>query len=293
MKKITFTLGILVSVVLLLAVGCGGNDKNNNTNDTKTDEVTVFDFLKDFSETPLNATQGQYVFSPYQDDIADALKDNDDLKNLTLLFNHTTVDEIGDKSSKIEGQDVPNALIVPVPKGQTAQVGDVVIYWYENGTDLNRAIVVNADDSQNPQIAYIDAAYEDGEPDIETIEQDKFYVLNDPWQQGQMIIYKNPDFSELYEQYQILNVTNDKVLALGWGNVVTILDKKDCVAIKHADYQVGDAVQVPHIGSYTNAVILEIDDNFKRAKVEIEFAGDKETFYVPICDITTGLELTD
>ncbi len=296
MKKLfSFTLGFLFLFSLSFSlVSCGGGEKKNDDKSDSTEAVTftIYDFLgSEFSDVKLDAEPGQYVLCPNKAAIDEDVNDDDNIQSIGLIYYSGKLEEVGDKESKVDGEMIPNALIIPIPQGQEVQAGDIVLTWWQSGSGMYRAVVVNADDPTRPEVCYLDMGFEDGDTDTEQLEPNTFVKLTDPWQEGHSIIYKDPEWSGSYDIVDILKVGKDKVLVSGWASILYIYDKDQLIPIEPAEFNVGDEVQVPHIGSYTNGVIKEIDEAYQRAKVEIEFASEKQDIYVPLCDITTGLEI--
>ena len=68
--------------------------------------------------------------------------------------------EPGEEMSEIkfmsEQKKVPNAYIVPIPAGQTAKKGDILLTWWQCGSGLQRAYVTDAADPKAPTVRYLD-----------------------------------------------------------------------------------------------------------------------------------------
>ena len=55
-----------------------------------------------------------------------------------------------------ERKKVPNAYIVAIPPKQTAKKGDIILTWWQSGSGMNRAIVIDDTDASTPVVRYLD-----------------------------------------------------------------------------------------------------------------------------------------
>ena len=184
---------------------------------------------------------------------------------------------------------IPNSLIIPIPAGQEAHNGDIVLTWWQSGSGMERAIVVDDTDPTQPVVVYLDASYDPDGTSEEQLEANSFFVLSTEWETGSFIVYE----SEYYmEKWQVIKVEGNKVLAKGWGGSMAVLDKTKCTAIPFSmDFAVGDVVQIPYIGSYQEGTITKIDAAKGRVWLDTEFAGEITEEVVCFGEITTGLNL--
>ena len=94
------------------------------------------------------------------------------------------------------GQDIemPNALIIPIPQGQTAKKGDIVLTWWQSGSGMERAIVTDDSNPASPKVCYLDMDWKDdgkgfaNDHNNEQLRPNTFTVLkNNEWQPGAQV----------------------------------------------------------------------------------------------------------
>lgn len=170
------------------------------------------------------AKPGEYVLAPGE-------KAEDITPDNAAIFYAYTMITPGDGESTIKSSfdewTTPNALIIPIPAGQTAKVGDVVLTWWQSGSGMRRALVVNAKNPKEPVIKYLEDGIGDEE---EQLKPDSFVKLTEELAPGTLIAIKDEDWGE-YAHKQVVNVVGDKVVVLGWGSTLSIHDKVDCLPL--------------------------------------------------------------
>lgn len=301
MKKILFTFAIISMFMgSLMLTSCGGDDDNTTTDNDSSNVVTdqgpqPGEVPFDFPMVGTDAVAGEYVLAPSYDFIEDAWEDVAEDITPSFIFYSATMVEPGDVESKLSqiSDDVmiPNSLIIRIPAGQEAHVGDMVLTWWQSGSGMERGIVVDDTDPTQPVVVYLDASYDEFGEDEEQLEANSFVVLTSDWQPGTQIAYEG-DYD--FEQWTVLRVEGDKVLAKGWAGSTKVLEKSKCTPIPVTmDVAVGDVIQIPYIGSYQEGTVIKVDAAKARVWVETEWAGDIEEEAVCIGDITTGLPITD
>jgi len=282
--------------LVLTSCGDGDDSTDNDSTDVTTDQGPApGEIPLDFPIVGTDAQVGEYVLAPSYDFIEDAWTDVADDLTPSFIFYSAKVIETGDAETKLDqtGGDemIPNSLIIRIPAGQEAHVGDMVLTWWQSGSGMERAIVVDDADPTQPVVVYLDASWDEFGEDEEQLEANSFIVLTNDWQAGTSIAYEG-DYD--FEQWTVIRVEGDKVLAKGWGGTTAVLEKSKCTPIPITmDVAVGDVIQIPYIGSYQEGTVIKVDAAKARVWVETEWVGDIEEEAVCIGDITTGLPITD
>ena len=183
---------------------------------------------------------------------------------------------VSDFGSSVE---MPNSLIIPLPAGQKAQKGDIILTWWQSGSGMERAIVTDASNPEAPKVDYLDLDYKDdgtgfaNENANEQIEPNTFTILKDgEWQPGAQIVV----VGDGYEAGTLISCTDDKVLMLGFAGKIRVVDRSDCKVVPlKQDLKVGDEVRAIFTSSYkAGYTIKKIDENIGRVWVEGSF-GDE------------------
>ncbi len=282
---------ILFATVLSLAMaGCGGvtthniNLQENNENNTEATEgektdlekaIEASDFPWYFPEEAKNEglAEGQAVLSIHSF-YPSKLKESDDPAEETYIFYNATLKSIGEKSSVVSsmGQDIemPNALIIPIPQGQTAKKGDIVLTWWQSGSGMERAIVTDDSNPSSPKVCYLDMDWKDdgkgfaNEHNNEQLRPNTFVVLKDGAIQPGAQIVVTGDGS--YKIFTLINAADKYLLLSGWAGKITVYKKGFCKVVPlNQDIKVGDEIMANFVGSFrTGYKVTKIDKKIGR-----------------------------
>lgn len=288
---------------MVAAASCSNNNAEGNTNgtDSTATEQTAsetatasnpwpWDFPQDVK---LNAEAGQLALAPYTF-YPGAVKDGKDLTTTTLIFYHSQLQEIGDKTSKMGGDQIPNALIIPLDKEGKAKKGDILLTWWQSGSGLERAIVKDASNPAEPIVDYLDLDYSDdpAKPGMAQKHGDKqlkpgsFNVLTDgEWQPGAQIACKKDN---RWMVATLIRVEGDKVLAYCHGARVEAYNKADVKLVPFKeDIKAGDVVWGRFASTYQpDYKVTKVDNNLGRVWVE----HNDRTEVKSICEVTKVLD---
>src|SRR5688572_28621578 len=133
----------------------------------------------------------------------------------------------------MERRKVLNPYVIAIPPKQTAKNGDIVLTWWQTGSGMQRAIVVDDANPSQPVVRYLDIDYDnpaksrDGSTTIgkmdEKIIPDTFFKLKE-WDAGTIIAVQ--DGANL-KKALVIRVAGDKILALENGKL-QIYSKASC-----------------------------------------------------------------
>lgn len=276
------------ALLVLLGAGCTSTTTTNTSTVTPPANTNTVDVVEtdveadptamplDFPSSTLEAEVDDYVLAPTRAALDEAATEGVD--NVTFIYYMAEVAEVGETASVLteinEEVTIPNGVIIPIPAGQTAAVGDTVLTWWQSGSGLTRAYVVEGGTATEPMVSYLDVGTL-GEDEPEQLIADSFVVITDPWQAGTSIAVKN---GSEFDHYQVLKVSGDQVLVSGFAGSLEVVSKTDAVTMPLKPVvSVGDTVSVPFIGSYSEGTVTAVDDVNGTVDVEVEWAGDKET----------------
>ncbi len=286
MKKILFT-AITAAVIGLGLTCCGNKNKVENSNKANSTEISAdsgtvskldlfpWDFPKEFKLEGVEL--GQEVLAP--SGYKNAIEKNKDLLDNSNVFYNFTVTRVPNNKTlfiKMFGDEfeIPNPLVIPIPKGQKAKVGDIVLTWWQSGSGMQRAIVTDASDPETPKVCYLDLNYEDdgkgfaNEHANEQLKPNSFLVMkNGEWMSGATVAVM--DDGE-WKKATILNVTDDKVLVIGFIGKIKAYKRSDCKLIPLVpEYKVGDHVKAVFLTGFANDYkVTKIDQKIGRVWVE-------------------------
>jgi hypothetical protein len=308
---------LFASCLLLAAVACQTKDTSNaNTGATENTakptasantaaETPPKSTLKP-GETPFSgfptvgttAKASEVVLCPSYNWIQDAATKGPD--QVSFIFYDQKMSTPGDVESEVEFMSpgkakVANAYIIPIPAGQTAKVGDIVLTWWQSGSGMNRAIVVEAANASEPTVRYLDIDYDnpakssDGKTTIgqmdEKLKPNSFVKINNTWEPG-TVIAVNDGASR--KKMQVIRVAGDKVLALGNVGKLQVYDKSSCTPVPLVPkVKAGDKVKAPKYGtSFEDATVTKVDG--KIGRVFVKFGTDTEEKAIAFGDVMTN-----
>ncbi len=297
----------VMSLMIGLTAACGSGEKSDNANavvenknanqtaDKKDDKKVEFTgdlkFPFDFPTTATTAKKGEKVLVPSFNWLVDAMQK--DPKTVTMIWYAQTMEEPGDEMSQVkfmsDVKKVPNAYIVPIPAGQTAKKGDILLTWWQTGSGLQRAIVTDAADPKAPTVRYLDLDYNnpaksrDGKTTIgqmdEQIKPDTFAVIKNELEPGTSVAIGSD-----MKHGQVIRVEGDKVFVLLFAGKIDVFPKSDVKAVPvKPSVKTGDKVKAVWVGKFVDGTVSKVDENIGRVWVKFDSPAKEEV--VAIGDI--------
>ena len=299
---------LFASCLLLASVACATKDANVTSNSNSVNANTVAPTASANTTTTAEAPKStlkpgeipfagfptvgttakasEVVLCPSFNWIQDAATKGPD--KVTFIFYSQKMSAPGDVESEVEflspgKAKVSNAYIIPIPAGQTAKVGDIVLTWWQSGSGMNRAIVVEASDPSEPTVRYLDIDYDnpaksrDGKTTIgqmdEKLKPNSFVKISNLWEPG-TVVAVNDGASK--KKAQIIRAAGDKVLALGFAGSLHVYDKSACTPVPvKPTVKAGDKVKAPVYGSFQNVTVTKVDGRNGRVFVKPETGDEK------------------
>lgn len=221
----------------------------------------------------LDAVAGQSVLGidPYR--LEDARKGQLSMMSYT---NYEVVEPGAFESNvrRVSEATLPNALIIPLPKGESVAKGDVLLTWWQTGGGLQHALVTGGTPTE-PVVRYI--TLPDSVPDAPKewpLKADSFAKLDQPFEVGSNVAYKA---GAEVRWATIVGADGDKLLVLEGGSDMKVVSKATCVAIPFKpDFAVGDAVLAPFVATLGPAKVTKIDEATGKVTAMLEFASKSE-----------------
>lgn len=239
------------------------------------DEYNTFPWDFPASQT-IEANPGDWALTCSSSYVRNVEKKKD-LKKSILIYYAEKVDNVYKDSVTFKnyGQKttVPSSLVIPIPAGQKAKKGDIVLTWWQSGSGKSRAIVVDDANPAEPKVCYLDFDWRgDGtgiaEKRQDVLKPNSFIVLKKEgeWKPGHQVALNNGE----YQTGSILAVTKDKVLVHWFADNIDAVKRSDCVLVPYNEkIKVGDSVYAYWLGRYKPGYkVLEIDKEHGRYKCE-------------------------
>ena len=257
-----------------------------------TEPAVKFPF-PDFPRISVTATPGDYVLAPSYNWIKDAAEKG--VASTTFIWYVQKMAAPGKEDSELqflsERHKVPNAYIIAIPPKQTAKKGDIILTWWQTGSGMQRAVVVDDADPARPVVRYLDIAYDnpaksrDGSTTIgkmdERLVADSFVKLKS-WDPGTRVAVQSGANRKVAT---IISIAGASVLVLEAGNKLAVYPKNICQAVPLTPrVRAGDRVKAPRYGqNFTDATVAGVDE--RNGRVFVRFDGDKEDKAIAFGDI--------
>lgn len=248
-----------------------------------TAEAVKFPFA-DFPKVGTTAKAGEYVLAPSYNWIKDAAeKGTETVSFIWYVQKMATPDrENSELQFLSERRKVPNPYIIAIPPKQTAKKGDIVLTWWQTGSGMQRAIVVDDADPSRPIVRYLDITYDnparsrDGSTTIgkmdERLVADSFVKLK-TWDSGTTVAVQdgaNQKFAK------VIRVAGNSVLTLDGAGKLKVFPKQNCQpAPLTPAVNAGDRIKAPRYGqTFASATVSSVD--LRNGRVVVRFDGDNK-----------------
>lgn len=238
----------------------------------------------DFPAVGTTAKVGDYVLAPSYNWIKDAAeKGTENVSFIWYVQKMATPDQENSELQFLsERRKVPNAYIVAIPPQQTAKKGDVVLTWWQTGSGMQRAIVVDDSDPARPVVRYLDIAYDnparsrDGSTTIgkmdERLVPDSFVKLK-AWDSGTTVAAQDGANQKVAK---VIRVAGNSVLTLDSAGKLKVFPKQNCrPAPVTATVSAGERIKAPRYGqTFASATVSSVDP--RNGRVFVRFDGDNK-----------------
>ncbi|MCU0444230.1 MAG: hypothetical protein MUE85_04875 [Microscillaceae bacterium] len=305
MKTNTLLYSVISFLLIATLFACGGGGKEKATEETtKTDSVASKSENKteekketkkleagmtpfDFPTVKTFAKEGDYVLCPSYKMWIDKIATEDPTKE-TYIFYTAEMGKPGVVESQVKftfdgEQMMPNSILIPIPKGQKAKVGDIVLTWWQTGSGMQRAIITEASNPEEPMARYLDLGWNNPAKDSKSgkgigkteykLKPNSFTGINS-FSPGSTIAAKADG---KWNAVQVVSMAEGKVLTIGFAGKMAVYERKDCIGIPQKfKTQAGDKVQAVFVGSYKDATVVRVDEKMGVVFVKFENGSGKE-----------------
>ncbi|MBK8812898.1 MAG: hypothetical protein IPN69_19510 [Acidobacteria bacterium] len=256
-----------------------------------TDEPVKFP-IADFPMVETTAKAGEYVLVPSWNWLKEAAEKGVESTSFIWYVQKMAAPEkeFSDVQFMSERRRVPNAYIVAIPPGQKAKKGDVLLTWWQTGSGMGRAYVVDDKNPISPIVRYLDIDYDNpaksrdnvttiGKMD-EKIVPDSFFKIKE-WDAGTTVAIQ--DGANLNKGV-VIRVAGDKVLVLESVGKMKMYPKASCKPVPVVpSVKDGDRVKAPKFNTFRDATVVKVDSGIGR--VFVKFDGDDKETAIPFGDI--------
>jgi hypothetical protein len=234
----------------------------------------------DFPATATTAKAGEFVLAPDYDVIANA-----SLKGLDAVFGEYrqhTMDSPGPEMSGVKFANdgkvnqVPNPYLIAVPAGQSVHNGDIVL-GVMSPWGLQRGIVTDDADPNQPEVAMLDLDYDDAAPTkvVLKLAPNTFVKVGGDLTPGASIYVTGSN--TLDELFTVVSASGEKVLARKGSGYFKVFNRSQCVAIPfNAEFRPGDKGRGNWGGSLAPVTVTKVDARIGRIWVTSDNSSDKK-----------------
>jgi len=247
----------------------------------------------DFASAPLHASVSDFVLVPSKSAVDLAQEAGAEQGTFVYLGAH--LEQLGERESEVrwltqERAMVPNALIVPIRRGERASPGEIVLTSWASGSGLQRAIVVAGGTAESPKVRYLDLSLDNPAARADTddlLPANTFHVIRQPGEAGSTLACRT---AERVERVIVLKLSGSKLLGLGFAGRLASFEEKACLPLPLVPpVGVGDTVYVAALGGFFSAKVASVDSAFGRVSVRQRFAGAERTVAVGFTNVALSI----
>ena len=182
--------------------------------------------------------------------------------------------------------EIPNALIIPIRRGEQAQPGDIVLTHWQSGSGMQRAMVVKGGTPTEPAVRYLDITLDNPSGagrKVDRCKPDTFHKLSRDGEVGAAVACKE---GRRRKRYRVIHRAGEQLLGLGFAGRMKVLRQADCTSLPiRPEVAPGARVEVPHMGSMRPATVKKVEPEIGRVHVELTFGGRTELLAAPFGDV--------
>lgn len=303
----------LIAATALMFTGCGNKNSNkaggNDSVQAAADGTDATAEAKDAAEgwpwdypsdVKPDAKVGQTVLCPIR--YAERITENEpNGEDVAYMYSMAKLQSVGDKTSKVAYNnkefEIPNTLILPIPEGQTAKEGDIVLTWWKNTSQMKTVIVTDAADPTQPTISYLDkkwALNDDGTVNESSkrgdkLEPNSFLVLKDgEVMVGQRVMYPKDDKEWL--DATVVSISGDKALLSIYAERLMVANLSDLKPIpQHQNLKSGDKVYGIFVNTFKKEYYNVVKVDNKEGRVWVTPPNGKKAEIFNILEMVKSL----
>ena len=284
----------LLLTVALVSCSSQPDTSQKTTQPVPKDKVAVDSFPWPFSQDiDLQAEEGQNALSCYTFYHV-AIGQGRELAQESLIFYNTTIVKCGNtKTTLADKVEMPNALVIPLPKKVKAAKGDILLTWWQSASGMQRAIVTDDELPFEPKVDYLDLDHsgQEANPGLaqqmsgEQLRPNTFAVLTSgEWQSGAPLAYGSRD---QWSAATLIHEKDGRVLMLIDGNRLVACDKKDCRLIPfNVEYAAGESVWGAVEGHFSPGFRVT---NYDKEKGRVWLEKDGQKYVLSVLHVTKTL----
>lgn len=164
---------------------------------------------------------------------------------------------------------MPSSMCIPLPEKQKAKKGDILLTWWQRGSGMSHAVVVDDSNPLTPKVNYLKNV------GGEELKPNSFIVLKSgKMMSGAPVAYKGDH--DKWRTGTVINIADGKVLIYAFGSKLKTAKLEDCKVIPlKPDYKVGDSVMSTFVDSFEDGYTVK-EINLETGKVKVTDKDGRE-----------------
>lgn len=164
---------------------------------------------------------------------------------------------------------MPSSMCIPLPEKQKAKKGDILLTWWQRGSGMSHAVVVDDSNPLTPKVNYLKNV------GGEELKPNSFIVLKSgKMMSGAPVAYKGDH--DKWRTGTVINIADGKVLIYAFGSKLKTAKLEDCKVIPlKPDYKVGDSVMSTFVDSFEDGYTVK-EINLETGKVKVADKDGRE-----------------
>jgi hypothetical protein len=246
----------------------------------------------DYDAVAVAAAPGDMVLAPPRQWIDNAIEHG--INQQPFVFFRTELVEPGQRGSVVKTPSgrvefIPNALLIPIRKGERARPGQVVLTSWQSGTGLQRAMVIKDGTPESPNVHYLDLKYKHPSgigKESERLAPDTFHLLAKPGEPGTSLACRDGD---QHHHYIVVHAGPTRMIGLGFAGRLRVLKRSACLALEVTPHIDDTPLFVPVMGTFQKARVRHYEEELGRVFVRYSTAGEDQEDVLGIVDVARTL----
>ncbi len=238
------------------------------------------------------AAPGDMVLAPPRQWIDNALVHGIDEQ--PFMFFRAELLERGEAGSVVKTpagrlEAIPNALLIPIPKGGRARAGQIVLTAWQSGTGLQRAMVIKDGTPESPNVHYLDLKYKHPSglgKATERLAPDSFRLLTEPGEPGTSVACRDGD---RHRHFIVVHRGPQRMIGWGFAGRLQVLERASCRSLEITPKIDDSALFVPVMGVFQQARVRHYEEELGRVFVRYKTGGEDEEVVLGLVNVTREL----
>ena len=246
----------------------------------------------DYPTVELKAKTGDVILAPPRQWIENAIEHG--VNEQPFAFFRAELVEVGRGSSLVRTpsgrqEEIPNALLIPIRRGERVKPGQIVLTSWYSGTGLQRAMTVEGGSPESPQVHYLDLKYKHPSGigrDTERLPPNTFHRLLVPGEAGTSVACRD---GQRHRHYVVVHVAGNQMIGLGFAGRLTVLDRSSCILLPIAPHIDDTPLFVPVMGIFQKARVRHYEEKLGRVFVRYSANGEDQDDVLGIVNVARKL----